>query len=246
MIQKIIPNISVDCLVFGFDFKTQRLHIVLNKRELISEETGETIISDYTLAGHHILEGETADEAAKRVVYNITGFDNLFLEQFHTFSKVDRLSGEKDQIWIDHLKLNIPEHVFTVGYYALVNKNKLVLDEYHQNAAWFPIDELPPLGFDHEEILEKGIEFLRKKFKLDPIAFELLPERFTMLQLHKLYEAISGITLDNRNFRKKVAKLKYIIPLDEKQKGVAHKPAQVFLFSKEVYEKTKKEKVIIN
>ncbi len=245
MNQKIIPNISVDCLVFGFDFETYRLHIVLNKRELISEETGETIISDYTLAGHHLLEGENADQAAKRVLRNVTGFDNLYLEQFHTFSRTDRLSDEKDQIWIDHLKLDIPTHVFSIGYYALVDKNKLELDEDHQNAAWFPVDELPPLGFDHYDILIKGLDCLRNKFKLDPIAFELLPERFTMLQLQKLYEAISGTSLDRRNFRKKINKLKYIIPLDEKQKGVPHKPAQVFLFSKEVYEKTKKDKLMI-
>ena len=246
MNQKIIQNISVDCLVFGFDFETQRLHIVLNKRELISDETGEVVFSDYTLAGHHILEGENADEAAKRVLYNVTGFHNLYLEQFHTFSKTDRLSRKKDRMWLDHLKLDIPDHVFTIGYYALVNKNKLVLDKHHQNAAWFPIDELPPLGFDHKEILVRGIEHLRNRFKLDPIAFELLPERFTILQLHKLYEAISGISLDKRNFRKKITKMKYIIPLDEKQKGVPHKPAQVFLFSKEVYEKTKKEKLILS
>ncbi len=245
MNQKIIPNISVDCLVFGFDFETQRMHIVLNKREMISEETGEKIISDYTLAGHHILEGENADEAAKRVLYNVTGFDNLYLEQFHTFSRTDRIK-DKDWLWIDHLKLDISPHVFTIGYYALVNKSKLVLDKYHQNAAWFPVDELPPLAFDHKEILMKGYHHLRNRFKLDPIAFELLPERFTILQLHKLYEAISGISLDKRNFRKKILNMKYIIPLDEKQKGVPHKPAQVFMFSKEVYEMTKKEKLVLS
>ncbi len=242
---KIIPNVSVDCLVFGFDFETWQLHIVLNKRELVSEETGEQIISDYTLAGHHIMEGENADEAAKRVLKEVTGFDNLYLEQFHTFSRTDRLMKEKDQLWINNLKLNISSHVFSIGYYALVDKNKLILDEHHPNASWFPIDDLPPLAFDHEEILMKGIDSLRKKFKLDPIAYELLPEKFTMLQLQKLYEAISGSNLDRRNFRKKVSKLKYIIPLDEKQRGVPHKPAQVFLFSREVFNKTKKEKLEI-
>jgi len=79
----IIPNISVDCVVFGFDF--DRLHVLLNKRELISE-SGEVIISDYTLAGHHLLENENTDEAAHRILYNITGFDNIYLEQFYCFS----------------------------------------------------------------------------------------------------------------------------------------------------------------
>jgi len=242
MSKKIIPNISVDCLVFGFDFK--RLHILLNKRELISEETGETIISDYTLAGHHLLENENADKAAYRILHKITGFDSIYLEQFYCFSNTDRLAKEKDQLWIKHLNLEIPSHVFSIGYYSLVDKNNLVLDDKHQNAHWFPIDELPELGFDHAEIIEKGIECLRKKFKQEPIAFELLPEKFTLSQLQKLYEAIAGKTIDRRNFRKKITQYKHIIPLDEKQTGVAHKPAKVFIFSKDVYDRTKKEKMV--
>jgi hypothetical protein len=239
--KEIIPNISVDCLVFGFDF--DRLHILLKKRELINEN-GEKIISDYTLAGNHLLKGETADDAAYRVLYNITGFDNIYLEQFFCFSKTNRLKNEKDQIWVRHLNLDIADHVFSIGYFSLVDKSKLVLDEEHKNAEWFPIEDLPPLGFDHAEIIEKGIECLRKKFKQEPIGFELLPEKFTLTQLQKLYEAVLGTTYDRRNFRKKIMQLKYIIPLDEKQQGVPHKPAQVFIFSREVYEKTKKEKLV--
>ena len=242
MSKNIISNVSVDCLVFGFDF--DRLHILLNKRELISDRTKEVIISDYTLAGHHLLENENADEAAHRILFDITGFDNIYLEQFYCFSNTDRLIKKKDQIWIKHINLNIPTHVFSIGYFSLVDKNKLVLDNEHKNAHWFPIDELPPLGFDHDKIIEKGIESLRNKFKQGPIAFELLPEKFTLSQLQKLHEAIAGITYDRRNFRKKIAQFKHIIPLDEKQKGVSHKPAQVFIFSKDVYNRTKKEKMI--
>jgi len=238
----IIPNISVDCVVFGFDF--DRLHVLLNKRELISE-SGEVIISDYTLAGHHLLENENTDEAAHRILYNITGFDNIYLEQFYSFSDPNRLSNEKDIIWIKHLNLNIASHVITVGYFSLVDKNKLIIDAKHQNAHWFPIDELPDLAFDHAEIIEKAIQSLRIKFMYEPIAFELLPEKFTISQLQKLYEAIAGKKIDKRNFRKKILQYKYIIPLDEKQKGVAHKPAQVFIFSRDVYDRTKKEKMIL-
>lgn len=238
--RKIIPNISVDCLVFGFDL--ERLHILLKKRELIDKD-GNVIISDYTLAGHHVMENETADEAAYRILYDITGFDNIYLEQFHCFSSTDRLKNEKDQIWIKHLNLDIPMHVFSIGYYSLVDKTKLKLDEKHQNAQWFPIDELPELGFDHALIIKKGIECMQKKFKLEPIAFELLPEKFTITQMQKLYETILGKTFDRRNFRKKVSQLRYIIPLGEKQNGVPHKPAQVFIFSRDVYDKTKKEKL---
>jgi hypothetical protein len=240
--RRIIPNISVDCLIFGFDF--DRLHVLLKKRELIDEKTGETIISDYTLTGHHLLENESADEAAYRVLYDITGFDNIYLEQFYRFGETNRLSSEKDRLWIKHLNLDIPSHVFSIGYYSLVDKSKVIIDSEHQNVKWFPIDELPPLGFDHDKIIEKGIECMRKKFKLEPIAFELLPEKFTLSQLQKLYEAVTGTTYDRRNFRKKIAQFKHVIPLDEKQKGVPHKPAQVFMFSREVYDKTRKDKFV--
>ena len=241
IVKKVIPNISVDCLVFGFN--SEHLHVLLKKRELISEKTGEVLISDYTLTGHHILENENADEAAYRVLYDVTGLDNIYLEQFHCFSSTDRLKNEKDQLWIKHLNLDIAPHVFSIGYYSLVDKNKLEIDDEHNEVQWFPVNDLPPLGFDHADIIKKGLECLRKKFKLEPIAFELLPEKFTISQLQKLYEAISGTELDRRNFRKKIATQKYIIPLDEKQKGVPHKPAQVFIFSREVYEKTKKERM---
>ena len=238
--EQIIPNISVDCLVFGFDF--EKLYIVLNKRELI-DESGKTIFSDYTLAGHHMIKGENSDQAAYRILKKITGFDNIYLEQFHCFTNVNRFS-EKDKIWIKSLNLDIAEHVISIGYFALVDKSKLKLDEQHQNACWFPIDELPELGFDHAHIIKKGIESLRRKFKEEPIGFELLPEKFTLTQLQKLYEVVSGKPIDRRNFRKKVAQFKHIIPLDEKQKGVAHKPAQVYIFSRDVYDRTKKEKMI--
>ncbi len=241
MKRKIISNISVDCLVFGFDF--ENLYVLLNMRELCDKDSGEVILSDYTLAGHHVLENENTDQAAYRILKQITGFDNIYLEQFHCFSKVNRFS-DNDRKWIESLDLDIASHVVSIGYFALVDKSNLVLDKDHQNAHWFPIDNLPSLGFDHAEIIEKGIESLRRKFKEEPIGFELLPEKFTLTQLQKLYEVVSGKSLDRRNFRKKIAQFKHIIPLDEKQTGVAHKPAQVYIFSKDVYNRTRKEKMI--
>jgi hypothetical protein len=241
MERKIIPNVSVDCLVFGFDF--DRLHVLLNKRELRSKETGAVLISDYTLAGHHVREGENADEAAYRILKRITGFENIYLEQFYCFSNTDRFQ-EKDKLWIKSLNMDIADHVFSIGYFALVDKRELQLDEEHQNACWFPVDDLPELGFDHAKIIEKGIESLRRKFKEEPIGFELLPEKFTLTQLQKLYEAVSGKEIDRRNFRKKVIQFPHIIPLNEKQTGMGTKPAQVYIFSRDVYDRTRKEKMI--
>lgn len=239
---KIIPNISVDCVIFGFDLN--RLNIMLTKRELKDPNgSGKLIISDYTLQGHHVLKGENLDEAAKRILKDKTGLENIYLEQFYTFGKVERMSKEKDRIWRNKTMPEVSDHVFTVGYYSLVNSLNVLPDKGHQITKWFPICELPELGFDHDEIIEKALYALRLKLSREPIGFELLPEKFTLTQLQKLYEAVLGRRFDRRNFRKKVSNLKYIIPLDEKQVGVPHKPAQVFIFSKDVYKRTKTEKL---
>lgn len=237
----IIPNLSVDCVVFGFDYS--RLNVLLTKRELVDEETGNIIFIDYTVQGHHVLEGENLNEAACRVLKDKTGLENIYLEQFYTFGDTDRMLGERDQLWTKKSYPMVASHVITVGYYSLVDSLQVNPDQQHQQTMWFPVDELPELGFDHEKIIKKALSCLHVKLSREPVGFELLPEKFTLSQLQNLYEAVLGIKMDRRNFRKKVAQMKYVIPLDEKQTGVAHKPAQVFIFSKDVYKRTKKEKL---
>ncbi len=243
---QVIPNISVDCVIFGFD--GIELNVLLKERKL-KDEKGNYIINDHTLTGHHVLKGETAEQAAQRILKEVTGFDNIFLNQFHTFSETDRLSNPKDQIWIKYLKqnygLDIADHVFTIAFYALVDTKKFTPDSEHQNVAWYPVKNIPELGFDHKRIMEKALESLRYHAKHEPIVFELLPEKFTLTELQTAIEAIFDVKLDKRNFRRKIQQVKYIIQLDEKQKGVAHKPANLFIFSWDVYERTKKEKLIL-
>jgi hypothetical protein len=240
----IIPYLSVDCVVFGFDHN--RLNVLLTTRELKDKKTGSVLFTDYTLQGHHVNENENLDDAAIRVLKDKTGLENIFLEQFYTFGNDDRMINERDKLWVEKTGLNIATHVYSVGYYSLVDSARVIPDQQHQETKWFPVETLPALGFDHEKIINKALEFLRKKLIREPIGFELLPEKFTLTQLQKLYEAVLGTSFDRRNFRKKVAQMKYLIPLDEKQKGVAHKPAQVFIFSKDVYERTRKEKLVFS
>lgn len=239
--EPILPNLSVDCVVFGFDLK--QLNVLLTKRELKDEKTGEIIFTDYTVQGHHVLQGENLNEAAKRVLKEKTGLENIYLEQFYAFGDTDRMKGERDQLWTKKSYPMVADHVFTVGYYSLVNSRLVNPDQQHRQTMWFPVNELPLLGFDHERIIQKALSCLRIKLSREPVGFELLPEKFTLSQLQILYESVLGIKMDRRNFRKKVAQMKYVIPLNEKQKGVAHKPAQVFIFSNDVYKKTKKEKL---
>lgn len=238
---KVIPNLSVDCVIFGFDF--QKLNVLLNKRKLVCPETGKTLINDYTLTGYHVFEGEDLDSAAKRTLKTKTGLEGIYMEQFYTFGSTKRLASEKDQTWIRHAEIDIAEHVITVGYFSLVDSTKIKPDKQHANAYWTPVDDLPELGFDHREIIDKALESLRLKIRLEPVGFELLPEKFTLREMQDMYECILGTTFDRRNFRKKVMQMKYVIPLDEKQRGVAHKPAQKYIFSNDVYQRTKTDKL---
>jgi 8-oxo-dGTP diphosphatase len=240
---KIVPNISVDCVVFGFDFK--KLNVLLVERELKDEKSGKVLISDHTLTGYHIFDDEDLDSAASRILKGLTGLDNIFLEQFGAFGQLDRVSSPKDQLWLKSIKKGFADRIITVGYLALIDNTKVTLRLKDRNVSWFPVSEIKDmdLAFDHKFLFYKALEALQKKVKVEPIAFELLPDYFTISQLQKLYESLLGTSFDKRNFRKKVAQMHYVIPLKKKQQGVAHKPAQYYLFSREVYEKTRKGRI---
>lgn len=237
---RIISNISVDCVIFGFDFN--QLNVLLVERKLVDEKTNQILIDDWTLTGYHIFEDEDVDTAAARILKNLSGLDNIYLEQFHTFGDVNRINTKKDSLWLENQSEGFSKRIVTVGYFSLIDNTTVTLTLKERNVRWFPITDIPTLGFDHLEILNKALEKLRIKLRSEPIGFELLPEKFTISQLQRLYEVVIGTNFDRRNFRKKVLQMKYVIPLDEKQKGVKHKPAQLFIFSKEVYEKTKTER----
>lgn len=238
--RKTVSNISVDCVVFGFDFN--QLTVLLVERKLEDEKTGKILIDDWTLTGYHIFEDEDFDTAATRILKGLSGLDNIYLEQFYAFGGIERVNSPKDKLWLANQHEGFSNRIVTIGYFSLIDNTIVTLSHNDRNVKWFPVDELPELGFDHKKILDKALEKLRAKLSSEPIGFELLPEKFTISQLQRLYEVILGTKFDRRNFRKKVLQMKYVIPLDEKQKGVKHKPAQLFIFSKEVYEKTKTER----
>jgi hypothetical protein len=240
MQKSIIPNMSVDCVIFGFD--TKNLNVLLVERTLYNGDKNNPVFSDYTLTGNHIKQGENPDEAAVRILTDLIGKNDIYLSQFHTFGGVDRLSHAKDQQWIKSLGTDIDQQVFTVGYYSLIDCTSVHINDHNSRTVrWFPVNQLPELGYDHLSILRKALEQLQVKVRQEPIGFELLSGKFTLTDVQRLYEAILGTTLDTRNFRKKLAQMKFILPLQEKQKQVRHKPAQLFTFNRELYEKTKKK-----
>ena len=238
MQEGLIPNVSVDCVVFGFDFTN--LNVLLIERNFTDEGIE---YADLKLPGDLMQLDEDLDDAAARILKENTGLSNIYLKQFKSFGSPDRLKKKpRDLVWlrqIDHPE----EHVITIAYYSLIDisekrNSEIILSD---NASWYPVHELPDLVMDHAEIIESALEHLRIELLNKPIGFELLPDKFTLSQMQKLYEVILGTTFDKRNFRKKISSMKYLIPLDEKQVGVAHKPARLYIFSREVYSKTRKD-----
>ena len=241
---KIIPNISVDCVVFGFDVNAKSLNVLLLERYLESEESHETLVNDYVLTGYHTLENETIDETASRVLRELTGLDNLYKKQFKVFGDPNRLMNEKDVIWAKSENFN--QRTITIAYYFLVKTHEVNLENNQHKPQWFPINNLPELGFDHRKIINEAYADLKAKSLYQPIIFELLPDKFTIKELQDVYECILGVEIDNRNFRRKLLTKKYLIELDEKQVGVSKKPSKLFMFSKDIYQKIYKESYLIS
>jgi len=211
--------LTVDCVVFGFD--EGELKVLLIQRAL------EPFKNRWALPGGFVRVNETLDEAARRELAEEAGLKDVFLEQLYTFGGLDRDPRER---------------VVSVAYYALVklldHRAKAATDAV--NAEWFPVSKLPRLAFDHAEILAIGLARLKGKVRYQPIGFELLPPKFTLSQLQHLYEAASGMNLDKRNFRKKVLSFGLLIPLMERHSTGRHRPAQLFSFDADKYEKLKK------
>ncbi len=230
---------SVDCVIFGFDFS--QLNVLLVDRVMTDELTGKELFNDLTLTGNHIYDDEDLDAAASRVLFDLTGLQNIYLEQFKTFGAPDRINRENDRAWLAANGRDPDKRIVTVGYYSLLATDKVTLEWKGRNVRWTPVAEVTDLAFDHMAILQEALVALRKNLLREPIGFELLPEKFTLSQLQRLYEVILGVALDKRNFRKKVARMKYLVPLEEKQMGVAHKPARLYVFDRDLYEKNRKE-----
>lgn len=201
----------------------------------------------YKLPGDLIRLKEDLDIAAARVLSDLTGLKNIFLRQFALFGDPGRIPENEDRSWLERTSGLKISRVVTAAYFSLINigKSKSENEDSH-HASWHSIGALPPLIFDHRTIILAGLQHLRREIRFEPICFELLPGKFTIRQIQKVYEAILGQELDNRNFRKKLLKAAYIEPLQEKQKGVAHKPAKFYRFNREKYEKTRENLLYYN
>lgn len=226
------PHVSVDCVIFGFEAGT--LKVLLIEREKI---TGMPHGHKLKLPGSLISETEDLDFSANRTLKELTGLDNIYLKQFAVFGSPDRLSPEVDLVWLRKTSGLMVDRVVTIAYYSLI---KISESNKTDRTIWHPVRELPDLIFDHNHIVKTALVTLKDEIRREPLCFELLPKRFTLRQMQNVYEAILGERLDNRNFRKKIRPLEYLIPLAEKEKNVNHKPARLYRFDKKLFEKNRK------
>ena len=230
-------HISVDCVVAGFD--GEQLKVLLIRRA--GEENGE-VFHDMKLPGSLIYMDEDLDEAAKRVLYELTGLKNVHLTQFKAFGSKDRTKDPKDVHWLEHAMSMKVERIVTVAYLSLVKIDRALnrgLEAYQ--AEWVALPDIKALAFDHNLIIREALAFIRQYVDANPAAlFDLLPRKFTALQLRRLYELVYGKQLDVRNFHKKIAMMGYVVPLEEKEQGVAHRAARYYRFDKKVYNKLRR------
>jgi ADP-ribose pyrophosphatase YjhB (NUDIX family) len=214
-------HVAVDCIIFGFS--DGRLSLLLQKRNF------EPAMGEWSLMGGFTQIDESIEAAAKRVLRELTGLDNVFMEQVGAFGDIGRDPGER---------------VISIAYYALLNieASDRALVKQH-NAYWVDIDELPPLIFDHQQMVGKARMMMQQKATNEPIGFNLLPKQFTLSQLQSLYEAIYGEELDKRNFRKRVADMDFIEKTDQIDKQSSKRGAALYRFNSRAYRKDPKFKL---
>ena len=210
------PALTVDCVVFGLD--DDDLKVMLIQRDL------EPFAGRWALPGGFVNVGEAVDRAARRELAEETGMQRVFLEQLYTFGAPGR---------------DPREHVVSVAYYALVrlSDHRVQAATDARDAAWFAIDDVPSLAFDHQKILKVAHDRLKGKVRYQPIGFELLPSKFPLRMLQHLYEVVLERDLDKRNFRKKILSMDLLKELNEVEQDVSHRAARLYKFDRAKYDR---------
>lgn len=206
--------VSVDCIIFGFE--ANKLKLLIGNRRM---DPGR---GEWSLYGGFVKENESLDDAANRTLRDLTGLDNLYMKQVGAFGAVNRDPGER---------------VISVAYCALINVKDYdnELREKHQ-LKWIDVEKMPRLYSDHNEMVRKAINLLRRRISTEPLSFNLLPELFTLTQLQHVYEAILGEEIDKRNFRKKIKTIDFIEKTDKIDKITSKRGAALYCFNKKAYD----------
>ncbi len=238
------PNTSVDCVIFGYHEGELKVLLVRNK-----------LLTKWCLPGGYIRKVETLEEAASRITMNRTGIGNLFLQQFKAFGNPDRNQSQtvdmnrlSEYVKMDSRNLGWLEGpTITIGFYAITDivHAKPAPDIFSSECAWFPMTDLPKLGFDHDELVREALFSMRLHLYHFPIGKNLLPEKFTLREVKEFYEAMSGKELNASNFPNKLISLGLISKTKEKRKIGAHRSPVYYTFNKKAYEKALKEGLVL-
>jgi ADP-ribose pyrophosphatase YjhB (NUDIX family) len=208
-------HVAVDCIIFGFD--DGALKLLIHKRKF------EPFLGDWSLFGGFLQAEESLNTAANRILFDLTGLQNIYMEQLQTYGEMERDPAGR---------------VLSVAYYALIPARHYS-DGYSKQygATWVSLTELPTLIMDHNTMVVSALRRLRRRTASQPIGFELLPGEFTIPRLQLLYEAIYQTELDKRNFRKKILSMGVLVKLEEKDKSSSRKGAFLYRFDKRKYKK---------
>ena len=218
--------VAVDCIIFGYDILEKEIKLLLIKRSF------DPAKGRWSLEGGFVKENESLDEAAFRILRKLTGLEIIYMKQSYSYGETDRDTGAR---------------VISVAYFALITIRDINKELTEQNGAhWRSIARLPDLIFDHLPMVKRALTDLQNQIKIKPVGFELLPEKFTLVQLQDLYEAIYQRKVDKRNFRKKILSMGILEKLDEKEKETSKKGAYYYMFNKDRYERLKQNGFYFN
>jgi 8-oxo-dGTP diphosphatase len=218
--------VAVDCIIFGYDILEKEIKLLLIKRSF------DPAKGRWSLAGGFVEEHESLDEAANRILRKLTGLEIIYLKQSYSYDEVERDPGAR---------------VISIAYFALITIRDINKELTEQNGAnWRSIARLPDLIFDHSAMVKRALTDLQNQIKVRPVGFELLPEKFTLVQLQDLYEAIYQRKVDKRNFRKKILSMGILEKLDEKEKETSKKGAYYYMFNKDRYDRLKQNGFYFN
>jgi len=207
--------VAVDCIIFGYDIIEKEIKLLLIKRSFNPAK------GKWSLAGGFVSDSESLDEAASRILHSLTGLRNILMEQSYTYGDIERDPGSR---------------VISVAYSTLIKIQDIDRElKIRSGAHWQSISRLPYLIFDHAEMVDRALQVLRTQIRDKPVGFALLPEKFTLVQLQELYEAIYQKKIDKRNFRKKILSMNILEKLDEKERETSKKGAYYYQFNQERY-----------
>lgn len=239
------PNLTIDCAIFGYNDGELQLLLVKNK-----------IITTWCLPGGFVRKDESLNQAATRITAERTGIANLFLKQFEAFGdpgRNDPRGAFEPEKLFEMAGITLGEHTWltgetvSVGYYAITDMTnaRLKADFLSSECAWFPVDQLPPLGFDHEHIFRGALFAVRMHLYHFPIGKNLLQQKFTLKEIKRFYEVMSGKQLNASNFPNKLISLGLIVKLDEKKAIGAHRSPTYYKFDEESYEQALREGLVL-